>query len=606
MTDEPTIETAPDADRSPAGELPGVGALVPQKAPEMPERSFPFGKPEGASGTPGNLPNYQQDWQSGDVGSGLSPKPDKWDKLAGGLSEGMHNSFMGTLLKTYQEKSAETGQMLPADQANKMNPYRTTPYTTPVDSGIVSLEMADGRRKQQMQEWLGRNTGGGFARGAGNFAGALVDAPLYMAVGALTGGLGDLVPAGLGAGGRLAAHYGLALAEFTGVGNVQNTLDTDMGEKKKSLSELVQENLGGAALATGLGYAARHFMDSGASTPEAVERGIKENAAALGNDEKIPSMAKQRETLQERASGVTQPDPNGEKIQPTVKTSPLLETPLYGATHGDGSPLLHDHGLGPGVQVTDSIDKANNGVSRSSDIPGQIHQTKLPADTKLLDIDKSAAGDYEAKDSLLKAIEEKTGIPLDGDIKNGESLKDVINKLGDWAGAEIGSGKTIPEDILKQVQEIAKDQGYDGYQFQQDNARTAHLFDPNEAGLEISGVQQADPSKTAEIPPAIDTQPTTPEAQEAADKVNSQNYSPSVQAALDDIRKTAMTLHPDNLAEQITEAQKTLTEHKQLLSQMAKENPEAEAAMTELREQEVHDKRMLDLAKRIMNCGGSQ
>lgn len=604
---EPTLQTSPEAERNPASaDLPGVGAAVPSQAPETPERSSPFGQPEGAPSMPGNLPNYQQDWQSGDAGPGLSPKPTKWDKLMGGLEQGAHDSFAGTLLKEYKEKSAETGTFLPPDQANKMNPYRTMPYTTPVDSGIVAMEAADGRAQQQRQEWLSRNEGGNFIRGAAQFAGGFADAPMYTAIGAFTGGLGELMaPEALGLAGRMAAHYAVALGEFSAVGEVQNKLEAGMGAKEKTGMQVVQENLGGAALATGLGMLARHLLDRGGASPEAIEQGIKENAASMANDEKIPERTAQRTALDERKAGVT-PDPNGDRLVPTMKTSPITETPLYAATHGEGTPLIHDHGLGPGVQFTDSHEVARNGVARSTETPGQIGETKLPEGTKLLDIDQSATEDYESKDSFLKKIEEKTGIPLDAAVKNGESLKDVITNLGDWAGASTGDGKVVPEDVLKQIQNLAKQDGFHGYQFEGENSRTVHMFDPKEAGMEIHNVEHADPNETPQMPLPQADQAPTPEAQDAQDRLKSQNYSPSVMEALNQLRKTAMTLHPENLGDQIAEVQKTLADHKQLLQQLAKENPEAEAAMQELREGEVHDKRMLDLAKRIMNCGATE
>jgi len=608
--EDPTIQTASEPDRSPASaNPPGVGAPVPPQAPEFPERTSPFGKPEGAPEVKGDLPNYQESWQSGDAGPGLSPKPSKWDKVMGGLAQGAHDSFAGTALRLYKEKSAETGTFLPPDQANQMNPYRTVPYTTPVDSGIVAMEAADGRRQQQIQEWMSRNEGGNFVHGAAEFAGGLVDAPMYAAIGLVTGGLGDLIaPEATGIAGKIAAHYGVSLAEFSGVGEVQNKLEAGMGAKEKPFSQVVQENLVGAGIATGLGFAARSFLDRGQATPEALKSGVKEGAAALANDEKLPGMAEQRAALQERKAGATQLDPNSEKVLPTIKSSPINETPLYAATHGDGAPLVHEHGLGPGTQLTDSHDVANNSVAKSTEIPGQIAETKLPDGTKLLDIDKPASEDYNSKESFLKQVEEKTGIPLDEAIKNGESIKDVIKNLGDWAGADIGEGKTVPEDILNQVQQIAKDNGFHGYEFANDNSRQVHMFDAKASGLELSNVTHADPSKVPDLPsgvPAADPN-ATPESLDSKQRQNNQNYSPAVQEALDKIRKTAMTLHPDNVADQITQVQNTLAEHEQLLQQMAKESPEAGNVMQELREQKAHDARMLDLAKRIMNCGAAE
>lgn len=574
-----------------APELPGIGAPVPTQAPEMPERSLPFGKPEGATGQPINLPNYQQQWQSGEAGPGLSPKPTKWDKFTLGVSEGAQDSFLGTLSKVIAEKTVEKGTTLPPDQANALNPYRDTPYTTPMDSGIVAMEAADGRRKQQVQEWLGRNDQGNFVGGAGRLAGGFIDAPMYAAIGALTGGIGALAAKGLGAVGGAAAgeygavagsllgHYGQALAEFSGVGEVQNKLEAGMGAKEKSFGQVVQESLGGAAIATGLGMLARKFLGDGKGTPEQLQRGIKENAAAITSDEKLPISSTEK-VINERAAGVTV-DPNGNKITPTVNTSPIAEAKLYGATHGDGVPLVHEHGLGEGQQFTDAKEVANNGVSRSTEIPGQIHETKLPENSKLLDLDKTGAEDYNSKESLLKQIEEKTGVPLDAAIKNGESLKDIITNLGDWAGADIGKGTTVPEDILKQVQDIAKEQGYNGYAFKGENSRTVHMFDAKESGMQLANIEHADPSKTPELPSVAAPEAASPEGAAVQEKLKSQAYNPNVQEALNKIRKTAMTMHPDDLQEQINDTQKILDEHKKQLQEMAKSIIEERAKPSE-------------------------
>lgn len=587
-------------------DLPGVGALVQDPVPEYPEKTLPFGKPEGVTGIPGDLPNYQQDWNSGDAGPGLSPKPTKWDKVVGGIQQGARGSMLwGTLPQWIDNQFAKTGQTLSPEDANKLNPYRATPYTTPVDAGVVAMEAADAKRQQDMQEWLGRNNMSG--AGWGRFAGALADIPLYAAIGGATGFLGDAA-AGLGGeiaggAGKLAGRYGWALGEFSGVGEVQNKLEAGMGAKEKPFYEVVQDNLGGAAIATGLGMLYRRFKNSGEANPEAFQQGVKGGAVALGNDEKLPSNPA-ADALAERRNGVGI-DPDGEKFKPTVKTAPLEDTPLYTATHGDGTPLVHEHGLGEGKQFTDSYQQANNGVSKSSETPGQIAESKLPAGKKLLDLDQPASQDYGNKEGLLKAIEEKIGIPLEESVKNGESLKEVITSLGDYAGAEIGD-KTVPEDIIAQIQETAKAQGYVGYQFNSGDIRQVHMFDPKAAGMEISNVAHSDPSTTPDLPSPASTPPGTPEEVLTEEKSKSQNFSPNVQEALNQIRKTSMTLHPDDLEQQIADNEKVIADHKQQLMELAKDNPQAEADMKEIKKQEVRDQRMLEAAKQIMNCGASE
>lgn len=595
MADDPTIQTAPSA--------PGQsyeGAAIPAQAPEQPERSAPFGKPEDAPALPGNLPNYQEDWQSGNAGTGLSPKPTKWDKVLGGIQQGYRGSMLGGTIPAYLwAKSAETGSTLTAEQANKLNPDRETPYTTPVDSGIVAMEAADARKRQQLSEWLGRNEGGNTLRSVGGFVGGLTDVPLYMAVGALTGGIGDAVLPEMGAAARVATHLAGNLAEFSGVGQVQNKMEASMGAKEKPFHEVVMDSVPGAVIATGLGMLSRRFLNRGEGTPEQIKKGVGENIVSMANDERPPDPPAGGGALAERKAGV-QLDPSGDRVQPALQTSPLHETPLYAATHGDGRPLVHEHGLGQGTQFTDTREVANNGVSKSTDTPGQIGETKLPENAKLLDIDTPAT----EKLDLVKAIEQKTGVPLDAAVKDGESLKSIITNLGDWEGAEIAGGKKVPENVLSQIQEVMKEQGYNGYTFEGQNSRTVHMFDPKADGMEVSNMTHADPSVTPDDP--TPAPPSSPEEAAAQAKQRAQSYSPATQEALNQIRKNAMTMHPDDLTQQIADTEAKLAEHKQVLAQMVKDHPELEDTMKELREDEAHDKRMLDVAKRIMNCGASE
>ena len=246
------------------------------------------------------------------------------------------------------------------------------------------------------------------------------------------------------------------------------------------------------------------------------------------------------------------------------------------------------------MQLTDSREVANNGVSRSAETPGAVAQTELPPESKLLDIDQSAAHDYAEPDSLLKAIEQKTGLSLEEDTKAGESLKEIIQKLGDWAGAEIG-GKTIPEDILQQVQDIAKSQGYAGYAFDSTNSRQAHVFDPTQ--LKASDTQVAQPDAT----PALTPEPAAPDNPAMA-KERDQAYSPEMEKIVHDFHKNhaaGAEYDPANTAKIAAEAD----ELKKQLAEKAETSATAKAALEDLREQDAKDKRLADIAKRIADCG---
>ena len=586
-----------------------VGAQPPSEPgqPETINQGLP-GSPFGSEQV--NLPNYKQRWNSGESGPGLSPRPSSWDKFLTDLQQSGRDSFTGSGVAKLQSRLNATGETVPADMANKINPYRDTPYVTPVDSGVLAMEAADGKLQFDRKEWMSRNDLGGY-HAAAAILGGFADAPLYMALGAMTGGIGDVVAGGAKAGGaaaagvwggriaETAARYGWNLGEFATVGQLTNKMNASMGAKEESLGQVVKESMFPALIGTGLHALFRKADTKGELDPEAAALAVKRGAGALANDERLPDST--NPALADRQAGVAV-DPNGNKILPTIKTSPLEQTKLYGASHIDGMPQVHESGLGPGRQFTDSQSKANNAG-------GQIGETKLPGGSKLLDIDRpagqiseSAAGvdDEDPGMKFLREVQAKAGVPLE--IKPGESIKEVLTNLGDWAGAKI-DGKTIPEDILAQAQQIAKEQGYSGYEFAQGNTRQAHVFDPE--SLKIENQRQATPEALPDIS-HTEPVPSTPEEAASQERAKSQAYDPNIQNALHDISKTSKTLHPDDVEKTLNETNETLANHKQILAQMAKENPELastiEKETSKLQEQEVENKRLLDMAKKIMGC----
>jgi hypothetical protein len=634
--DDPTIETAPgaggegDANRSPASSMPSIAPAPSKSMPEQgtaiggseTETSQPFGPTTGIS-NPIPIPKKQQEWEGG-YQNEHGPRPSRWESfVAAPFMKGAHvtiaSPWGGALERMAQESDAASGKILSPDQASKLYPGRPVPYTTPVDQGTAYQEFNDRLKQQQLSDWAGQRpqtTMGRVMSTAAGFVGGLTD-PLNFAVGAMAGGVAEIAaPEGAPLAMKAITHYLANLGGFSATDAMQNLLEHQMGAKQKQLPEIIGENAVPAAIMTGIGMGlgamTRRFSNEAGGTSEADIPGIKKTVAAFESDQKVPQLEDQRNLLAERKAGVSQPGgPNGEKITPTLLTSPLQETQLYAAAHADGTPLVHEHGLGPGTQFTDSHEVANNGVSRSTETPGQVGETKLPEGTKLLDIDRPAAEDYHSENSLLKKIEEKTGIPLDSAIKNGESLKDVITNLGDWSGAEIGDGKTVPEDILKQVQDIAKEQGYNGYQFTGSTPegeitnRQAHMFDTS--GMTIDKAYPADPNTTPQMPTPADAQQEMQGAQPAQtqnpalDKAQSKFYSPEIEKLIHDFRK-GKVFDPYS-PEELANTQKDIEQYKQQLADLAKSSDSASDALDKLKTQEVQDKRLADIAKRIAECG---
>lgn len=634
-------QTSDTGDRAPAS-APTLSP-APQAAPPQPHAGTPAtqqsaGQPLGPTtgiGGPIPIPNKQLDWESG-YQNEHGPRPSRWeawgetpfkqgvhDSIAGsplvmgGLGAAMAGgdvSPKGALWRLLQEQDAKTGKMLSPEDANKAYPGRPVPYTTPVDEGMASMEYADRKKQQDLAVWAAQRpmtTMGRIASTAAGFVGGLTD-PLNLAIGAMSGSVASLVaPEAAPLALKGVTHYLANLGGFTAADALQNFLDHKMGAKQKQLPEMVGESAVPAAIMTGLGVGlgalARRFSNEGGGTSESDARGIKATVANFENDKRVPQLEDLRNTITDRRSGASSPDPGGQKIRPTLLSSPMQETPMYAAAHSDGTPLVHEHGLGPGVQFTDSHDVANNGVSRSTETPGHIAETKLPEGTKLLDIDRPAAEDYHSENSLLKEVEKKLGIPLDSSVQNGESLKEVITNLGDWAGADLGDGKQVPEDVLKQIQDVAKAQGFDGYQFQNDanTARTAHMFDTS--GMTVDKLYPADPATTPALPGPEGAQPEIQGAQPAQqgnpalEKAEGKFYSPEIEKLAHEFRK-GKTFDPYS-PEEMANTQADIEQYKKQLADLAKTSDTAQESLETLRKQEAQDARLCDIAKRIADCG---
>lgn len=597
-----------------------VMAPSPAPVPQEPEQqtSTPFGPTTGIA-HPIPIPTRQADWETG-FQNEHGPRPSRWEAWGSiPFQEGAHQTIAspwgGALLRMFQEDHSKTGQSLPADEANKLYPGRPIPYTTPVDQGVALMEYNDRQKQQAMADWSAQRPMtfmGKVVSKSFGMIGGLTD-PINLSIGVMTGGISELLaPEAAGIAGKVATHYLGNLGGFSGTEALQNLIEHQMGAKQKQMSEIVKDNVvpaaGMTAIGVGLGALARKWANRAGGTSEADLSAVKKTVAALEQDQKVPQLEEQRAVLAERKAGVNRPQgPNGEKVIPTLLTSPIQETPLYAAAHSDGTPLTHEHGLGPGHQFTDAYDVANNGVSRSTETPGQIGETRLPEGTKLLNIDQAGSDQAE----FVRAIEEKTGIPLESALKNGESLKDIITNLGDWSGAEIGDGRVVPENILKQIQDIAKEQGYHGYQFaggMEDGRitnRQVHMFDTD--GMQVSKSYTSDPNTTSELPesqrakPEVDGTQSKQIENPAMDKTQSKFYSPEIEKLAHEFRK-GKTFDPYS-PEQLADTQAQIEQYKQQLADLSKTSETAAEALEELRSQEAQDSRLRDIARRIAECG---
>lgn len=591
---EPTIETAPQG-RAPAS----APMLHPAPDPQTKfsttvsegESIAPFG--ETNTGTSIPLDTYSQKleqdsgWQA-DHG----PRPSRWNVFTGSASQAMSDSLGGSLLRLWQQRSLPDDTVpISADQANKLFPERETPYTTPVDPRIVGMEQGRAAGRQEQDEWLSQAPSG-FLTGASRLAGGLAGgflSPENIVVGALSGGIADLLtPEAAPALGKIAIKYLSEWGGFTEQAALTNYVEHQMGARKQDLTEVAAEQAGPAAIGTSLhvalGALARKFADVHAE--DLTADNLKKGIVAIERGENLPSFEDSSHVAEARNNGLRVIQGGKFLEPPPAIPTPLAESKLYVGVHSEGTAHVFEHGLGEGTQFTDTHDAANHGVAHDN-VPGQVAETKLAEGSKLLDIEKPIKEDLASENSFIKAIEEKTGIKIaQNPSLEDASLKEVIQQLGDSAGSH-----GIPEDILQQVQGIAKEHGYSGYELSNgpgSSVRTAHIFDPSEQTL--SSAHQADPTLTPPVPKdAVNGVPPS----EDDIKKSQKNYSPQIEQMLRDEHSKSERFQ-QYTPKALADAQLELEGYKKQLTELAKSG---EAAQPKKLINDVND--MMGVANRV-------
>jgi hypothetical protein len=369
-------------------------------------------------------------------------------------------------------------------------------------------------------------------------AGGFVD-PLNAALSLAVGPLSKLAGVGQAAtaAGRVAQTFGQNLAINVATGGMSYAQEKSEGNAP-SLGEAAEQAVEGAAGGTifhyGVGAIGSLFKSAHESwfkeSPETQTKIVKETIAQMELNNN-PSLEPQTNVIAERQAGSIQEGESIRRIPPPTTPNP----PVHAALTADGKPAVFEEGLGKGLQVTENPQRANNAVSNPEGAkPGMVGETAIPDGTKTLDIDQPAAADYDNKEgSFLKAVEEKTGVNLGEATDENISVKDIIKDLDEQAGTN-----GIPADITDQVQEVAKSQGYSGYEFvehAQDGTevgKVTHLFDEN---TPITGSEQiANPETT---PRVTETQQANLDHQSLNDPTQNQFSDPQTEKAVHDLRK---------------------------------------------------------------------
>lgn len=593
-----------EQDRSPASVVTTapVGKSLPsdQITPAM------TGLPSDKSVSQQPVSDQTQQFKNGEQADQI--KPSRWDKWAAGWDLLSNKSPIGLpgsdevgalprwgIKQDVQSYSDESGgPTLSADKANKMYPGRAEPYAAPVSEMVAQLEYNDRQRIQKINEW--KNAGGetpytDFAQG---LVGGFAD-PLNMALGMVAGPAGKLM--GLGGATSFAGKFAARYAENLGVNAATSAItygveksegqNPSLGDTAKQAAEGA---LGGTIFNTAFGALLERFK---AESPATRERITKEVVAAMDRNT-TPNLEAQSQVLEQRRMGAIQDVSNIRRTVPDVSN----QTIYHAAVDAHGSKAVFEDGLGQGTQVHSNPDRVNNSVSDpEGGKPGRIGETSLPEGSKTLDVDKPASSDYEGEKSFLKALEEKTGVSI-GDAIEGSSqisVKDVIKELGDMAGHN-----DVPEDILEQAQQVAKEQGYSGYSFldkAQDGSnvgRVAHMFDEN---LPITGEEShANPDVT----PKLTSDQQSQLDQEQNNKQSSAYSDPETDKAVHDLRHGPVLNSTPDYMDQFSKDIEDQAKNE--LAKFAETSDSAKAGLDELKRMTADGKQQSAMAKALADC----
>lgn len=516
------------------------------------------------------------------------------DKSAFGIPfPGLADESPGALLRARAESLAndEAQQKgvarISPDEANKRFPGMPVSFNEPVNPFVAELQYNSQKHREKMQEWASRGTPlpWGVETAVG-IAGGVFD-PVNLMSMYLTGGASKA----LGLSRTVLSTFGenLAINAATGVISYKQEKQE---HQDVSLSDAAQQAVFGAVGGTALHYAAGAVFRAlnGAAdhirrTPKDIQEQNLKSAMAQHESGSVIDITPSNIEVSSRARGDMEGQRSQYRFTPSEHPS---DRPYYAAQGSDGIPADYLN-LGPGIQAVDDGMVANNRISVEG---GKVAQMDVPPDAKMLDIEQPASS---MDQKFIQELEKKSDIKID--IQQGESIKDVLSRLGQMA--ESGDA---PHDILSQVQDLAKTEGYSGYKYVLGDEASGtqkngiHLFDENHQPTDIS---IGDPALT----PTRSGSDIEAQNQRMNDPAASKYHTAETEKAIHDYKhESSLNSTPDYMDPIIKEQyESTLA----MLDEMAKENPELKE---ELRESLDHgmaiDKQESSVVEKLANCFG--
>lgn len=407
-----------------------------------------------------------EDFASGQMEGEIVPS--KWDAFVTKLKESSASApvgFMtdepGALIRmsvqnqTEQENQSRGINKIKPEEANKRYPGMPVPFTEPVDPYVAELQYNDFKHREYLSNWAGRAAG--MPRGtdfAAGVIGGFAD-PLYMGLGLATGGAATALGVKQTVRNVFLQNLGINVAAGipTFIQEQRERQDVTLGG---AAQQAVEGAVGGTIFhyaAQGLAHALKMGIDWARGTPiDVQEQTFKRVVAQHEQGAKVDAKTGVFEDQMRRSGQMA------DGTNPHVyATEQLPENTHYVGMRADGTFVTTNPNLGPGIQTSDHGQMINNMASDGKG-GGMVGRLKMPEDLKLFDLEQPAVAEHGAENSLLKAIEEKTGIKLEP--KEGESVKDVLDRMH--------SQVTDPNawhEMMGEVNKLAESQGFKGYEF---------------------------------------------------------------------------------------------------------------------------------------------
>ncbi len=541
----------------------------------------------------------------------LGVKPTGWGKFIEAVKLGSLDSPLGIPLSGYEgagvralvqreiEKNA-TSKLSP-EEANKRYPGLDKPFSEPVSPAVADLIASDVRRKQEMRAWIDR--GGGLSGAAGLAASGLAEGldPFNLAAGLVTGGAASA----LRIGGRGAAAFARVYGENV-VGNLAGSAIT-YGQRKREGEDLtVGGELGsaalGAAVGTGLHYGVQGLIRGAGAvlgqaegvasrmSPGAQERNLRAAIAQHEQGARIDMTPAVREA-ELRMSGAVQPgaDPLPYRFDP--EAAPGGRTFYMASGAEDGAPVPFGDFGQVGLYAVDHAQVANNlAAAPDSPFSGRLREVQVPDDAKLLSLEaKVTEGPAKA---FMDALEARMGVKLD--LPEGATLKDAL--------AEIRTGFVDGPDgrrpAIREAAEIAKAQGFEGYQYVDNATSQSHhgvvLFD------EARAIPGQEWTANNDITPRMTREEETAQAEVGLSPERSRSYEPDLDGRLESLKAAEPAGLKDDYMDEVVLEQETAA--RAFLKQVAAEDPKLETEIQALNREKARHQQETQAMKDYALC----